>query len=142
MRAALHDAAYRVDACSRRIVGWRVASNMKTEMVLDALEMARLSRGGRRLVGLVTHSDAESQGGFNPLLGRVLAVQPDNHPGSALRGRARGEVPAGYWARRPRRRSRVTVTPGQCALSSREHDEHHTYQHASSQFISHIRDSP
>ena len=50
-----------VDAFSRRIVGWRVASNMKTEMVLDALEMARRSRGGHRLVGLVTHSDAGSQ---------------------------------------------------------------------------------
>ena len=34
-----------VDAFSRRIVGWRVASNMRTEMVLDALEMARRSRG-------------------------------------------------------------------------------------------------
>ena len=50
-----------VDAFSRRIVGWRVASNMRTEMVLDALEMARRSRGGRRLIGLVTHSDAGSQ---------------------------------------------------------------------------------
>jgi putative transposase len=50
-----------VDAFSRRIVGWRVASHMRTEMVLDALEMARLSRGARRLVGLITHSDAGSQ---------------------------------------------------------------------------------
>ena len=50
-----------VDAFSRRIVGWRVASNMKTDMVLDALEMARRSRGGRRLVGLVAHADAGSQ---------------------------------------------------------------------------------
>jgi putative transposase len=50
-----------VDAFSRRIVGWRVAANMRTEMVLDALEMARRSRGSRRLVGLVTHSDAGSQ---------------------------------------------------------------------------------
>jgi putative transposase len=50
-----------VDAFSRRIVGWRVASNMRTEMVLDALEMARRSRGSRRLIGLVTHSDAGSQ---------------------------------------------------------------------------------
>jgi hypothetical protein len=30
----------------------------RTDMFLDALEMARLSRGGRRLVGLVTHADA------------------------------------------------------------------------------------
>jgi putative transposase len=50
-----------VDAFSRRIVGWRVASNMRTDMVLDALEMARRSRGGRRLIGLVAHSDAGSQ---------------------------------------------------------------------------------
>lgn len=50
-----------VDAFSRRIVGWRVASHMRTEMVLDALEMARRSRGRRRLIGLVTHADAGSQ---------------------------------------------------------------------------------
>ncbi len=50
-----------VDAFSRRIVGWRVAANMRTDMVLDALEMARRSRGNRRLIGLVTHSDAGSQ---------------------------------------------------------------------------------
>jgi len=51
-----------VDAFSRRIVGWRVAANMRTEMVLDALEMARRSRGNRRLVGLVAHSDSEYVG--------------------------------------------------------------------------------
>jgi putative transposase len=50
-----------VDAFSRRIVGWRVAAHMRTDMVLDALEMARRSRGGRRLVGLVAHADAGSQ---------------------------------------------------------------------------------
>ena len=50
-----------VDAFSRRIVGWRVATHMRTEMVLDALEMARRSRGRRRLIGLVTHADAGSQ---------------------------------------------------------------------------------
>ena len=50
-----------VDAFSRRIVGWRVAANMRTDMVLDALEMARRSRGGRRLIGLVAHADAGSQ---------------------------------------------------------------------------------
>jgi putative transposase len=49
-----------VDAFSRMIVGWRVASNMRTDMVLDALEMARWQRG-TRLEGLVAHSDAGSQ---------------------------------------------------------------------------------
>ena len=46
-----------VDAFSRMIVGWRVATTMRTEMVLDALEMARWRRG-TRLEGLVAHSDA------------------------------------------------------------------------------------
>ena len=49
-----------VDAFSRMIVGWRVAAHMRTAMVLDALEMARWSRG-TRLEGLVAHSDAGSQ---------------------------------------------------------------------------------
>jgi putative transposase len=49
-----------VDAYSRLIVGWRVAAHMRTEMVLDALEMARWARG-TRLEGLVAHSDAGSQ---------------------------------------------------------------------------------
>jgi putative transposase len=49
-----------VDAFSRLIVGWRVAAHMRTDMVLDALEMARWSRG-TQLEGLVAHSDAGSQ---------------------------------------------------------------------------------
>jgi len=60
-RSGMAYVCFIVDAFSRRIVGWRVASNMRTDMVLDALEMARVSRGARRLVGLVTHSDAGSQ---------------------------------------------------------------------------------
>jgi putative transposase len=60
-RSGMAYVCFIVDAFSRRIVGWRVASNMRTDMVLDALEMARRSRGGRRLIGLVTHSDAGSQ---------------------------------------------------------------------------------
>ena len=60
-RSGMAYVCFIVDAFSRRIVGWRVASNMKTDMVLDALEMARRSRGGQRLIGLVTHSDAGSQ---------------------------------------------------------------------------------
>jgi putative transposase len=53
-----------VDAFSRMIVGWRVAGHMRTSMVLDAMEMARWSRGAR-LEGLRCHSDAGSQGGFS-----------------------------------------------------------------------------
>ncbi len=49
-----------VDAYSRMIVGWRVARHMRTTMVLDAIEMARWSRGNT-LQGLTCHSDAGSQ---------------------------------------------------------------------------------
>ena len=48
------------DAYSRMIVGWRVAAHMRTTMVLDAIEMARWSRG-THLTGLRCHSDAGSQ---------------------------------------------------------------------------------
>jgi len=48
------------DAFSRMIVGWRVATHMRTDMVLDALEMARWQRG-TSLTGLISHSDAGSQ---------------------------------------------------------------------------------
>jgi putative transposase len=59
-RAGTAYVCFIVDAFSRMIVGWRVATNMRTTMVLDALEMARWSRG-TRLEGLVCHSDAGSQ---------------------------------------------------------------------------------
>ncbi|MGH3960072.1 IS3 family transposase [Mycobacterium sp.] len=49
-----------IDAFSRMIVGWRVASHMRTTMVIDAIEMARWSRG-TTLAGLRCHSDAGSQ---------------------------------------------------------------------------------
>jgi putative transposase len=48
-----------VDAFSPMIVGWRVASHMRTSMVLDALDMAAWSRGAR-IDGLRCHSDAGS----------------------------------------------------------------------------------
>ena len=41
------------------IVGWRAAGHMRTEMVLDAIEMARWSRGTHN-DGLRCHSDAGS----------------------------------------------------------------------------------
>jgi transposase InsO family protein len=36
--------AFVIDVFSRRIVGWRVASSMKTDLVLDALEQALSAR--------------------------------------------------------------------------------------------------
>ena len=52
--------AFVIDVFSRLIVGWRAAASMRTELVLDALEMAIWRRAGI-LDGLVCHSDAGSQ---------------------------------------------------------------------------------
>jgi putative transposase len=49
-------AAFVIDAFSRMIVGWRVSSSLRTDLALDALEMALWARGGD-LSGLVHHSD-------------------------------------------------------------------------------------
>jgi putative transposase len=55
--------AFVIDAYARRILGWRAASSMRTQLVLDALEQAVWvrRREGANLVGLVHHTDAGSQ---------------------------------------------------------------------------------
>ena len=53
-----------IDAFSRRIVGWQFSSNMRTDLVLDALRMALTRRAAGADVELVHHTDAGSQGGF------------------------------------------------------------------------------
>jgi putative transposase len=56
--------AFVIDAFSRRILGWKAATTMRTELVLDALEMAIFTReqeGITDLAGLVHHNDAGSQ---------------------------------------------------------------------------------
>jgi len=55
--------AFILDCYSRRIVGWQLATHMRAELVLDALEMANGLR--RPQAGLIAHSDRGSQGGFN-----------------------------------------------------------------------------
>jgi len=57
--------AFVIDAYSRRIVGWRAARSMTTDLVLDALEHAfftRAQEGNTDLRGLIAHSDAGAQG--------------------------------------------------------------------------------
>jgi putative transposase len=56
--------AFVIDAFSRRIVGWKADSNMRTGLVLDTLEMALWTRDRAGLPaepGLVHHHDAGSQ---------------------------------------------------------------------------------
>jgi putative transposase len=51
--------AFILDVFARRIVGWQLAGHMRTELVLDALEMAVGLR--RPAPGLVAHTDHGSQ---------------------------------------------------------------------------------
>jgi putative transposase len=54
-------ASFVIDAFSRRILGWRVSSSLRTDLALDALEMAIFTRGDQTLDGLVHHSDRGGQ---------------------------------------------------------------------------------
>jgi len=53
-----------IDAYARRILGWRTATSMKTDLVLDTIEHAIWTRnhdGIHDLAGLIHHTDAGSQ---------------------------------------------------------------------------------
>lgn len=53
--------AFVIDVFSRRVVGWQLASHMRTDLVLDALRMALGTRARGADVELVHHSDRGSQ---------------------------------------------------------------------------------
>lgn len=77
--------AFVFDVFSRRIVGWRAATQMTTELVLDTLEMAIWSRsrdGISDLSGLVHHTDAGSQYTSFAFTERLIAAGVDASVGS------------------------------------------------------------
>ena len=47
-----------LDVYSRKVVGWAMDTNMRTELILDALQMAVIQRQPR---GVIDHSDRGSQ---------------------------------------------------------------------------------
>ena len=51
-----HGLAVVLDAFSRRVVGWSMANHLRTQLVLDALDMALWQR---RPDGVIHHSDSE-----------------------------------------------------------------------------------
>jgi putative transposase len=52
--------AFIIDAFSRFLVGWQASRSLRTDLALDALEMA-IWRRQAQLEGLVHHSDRGSQ---------------------------------------------------------------------------------
>jgi len=53
--------AFVIDVFSRFIVGWRASTSLRTDLVLDALEMAIWARRRENITELVHHSDQGSQ---------------------------------------------------------------------------------
>jgi putative transposase len=49
--------AFVVDVCSRFVVGWQASRSLRTDLALDALEMALWARRAAHLDGLIHHSD-------------------------------------------------------------------------------------
>ncbi|MFG2630678.1 IS3 family transposase [Streptomyces sp. NPDC048473] len=69
--------AFVPDVYSRMIVGWQLATHMRTDLPLDALEMAFWRRGVKKGLGLIHHSDRGSQPGLNPLRRSVAEGRRD-----------------------------------------------------------------
>jgi hypothetical protein len=59
--------AFIIDVFSRMIVGWQASRSLRSDLAIDALEMAvhNRQRQGADLTALVHHSDRGVQGGFN-----------------------------------------------------------------------------
>jgi len=49
--------AFIIDVFSRAIVGWQVSTSLRSDLAIDALEMAIFARGDRDLSELIHHSD-------------------------------------------------------------------------------------
>src|SRR4029453_1219839 len=62
--SALGYGALVICSFSRFLVGWQASRSLRTDLALDALEMAIWCRQAQ-LEGLVHHSDQGGQGGFN-----------------------------------------------------------------------------
>lgn len=64
-------AAFIIDVYSRMVVGWQISNSLRSDLAIDALEMAiwNRTRAGQVLDGLVHHSDRGLQTiSFYPLL--------------------------------------------------------------------------
>ena len=97
--------AFVIDVYSRRVVGWQFAGHMRTDLVLDALQMAVAARNPDPLLDLVHHSDRGSQLGFKG------SSQHPERKGVAMGRRRRSDL-AGRAAMR---------SPGRPPVWRREH---------------------
>ena len=67
-----------LDAWSRRVIGWSIADHIRSELVVDALQMAIWRRQPSATEGTVFHSDHGVQTGFNrSMQHRLVEVRLD-----------------------------------------------------------------
>jgi putative transposase len=98
--------AFVIDAYARRILGWKVATSMTTDLVLAAIDQAIFTRkrqGVKNLAGLIHHNDAGSQytsvrftdrlaaEGINPSIGTVGDAH-DNSLAESINGLYKTEL--------------------------------------------------
>jgi len=77
--------AFVFDVFSRRIVSWRAATTMTTDLVLDTPEMAIWTRGRGRVLdlsGLIHHTSAGSQYTSFAFTSRIIEAGVDASVGS------------------------------------------------------------
>jgi transposase InsO family protein len=86
--------AFILDVFSRSIVGWQIATHMRTDLVLDALEMAAGLR--RPQPGLVAHTDRGSQ--YTSIRYTDRLVELGIAPSLGSRGDAYDNAMAEAWA--------------------------------------------
>ena len=101
-------AAFIIDVFSRRVLGWQLSKSLRTDLALDALEMAfwTRQRAGQDVAGLRHHSDKGVQGGFN---------RSSQHPRSHWRyGRWPARTGQGRSVTRPRARVGSGEQIGRC----------------------------
>ena len=55
------DVGFVTDVFSRFSIGWRVPNSLRTDLALDALEMAIWTRRRDDLTGFIRHSDCRAQ---------------------------------------------------------------------------------
>jgi transposase InsO family protein len=87
-------AAFVIDVFSRRILGWRVSSSLRSDLALDALEQAIYEREADSIDGLIHHSDRGSQPEFKGSSQHVVV--------GLLIPSVRGDVRSGQYCRLPR----------------------------------------
>jgi putative transposase len=106
-----------LDTYSRKIVGWSMANHLRTELVVDALNMAIYTR--RPSPGLIHHSDRGSQytsvefssrlseEGLLPSMGSVADAYDNSMAESFVSTLKRELIHRNWWANRHRARMAI-----------------------------------